>query len=118
MERRRERGVLVDFCPPCRGIWLDGGELEALRTGRVRPAEELSAQEQAETEHEASRAVTVLGLCPRCQRELRVVTVGGVEVDRCQGCGGMYFDQGELQAILRRHSAGRIRKLWTRIAGR
>ncbi len=118
MEERRERGVLLDYCPPCRGIWLDGGELEARRTGRVRPAAELAMQEQAERDRGESRAVTVLGLCPRCQRKLMVVTIGGVEVDQCQGCEGMYFDQGELPSILRRQSAGRFRRLWARIGRR
>jgi Zn-finger nucleic acid-binding protein len=118
MEKRRARGVLLDFCPPCHGIWLDGGELEALRAGRARHSEELAEQEQAENEREESRAVTVLGLCPRCQRELMVMTVGGVEVDRCQGCGGMYFDQGELPAILSTQSAGLFRRLWARSRGR
>lgn len=29
--RRADRsGVEIDFCPRCRGVWLDGGELEKL----------------------------------------------------------------------------------------
>ncbi|MFZ5823653.1 MAG: zf-TFIIB domain-containing protein, partial [Bacillota bacterium] len=24
------RGVRIDVCPECRGVWLDGGELEKL----------------------------------------------------------------------------------------
>ena len=29
--RRTDRsGVEIDFCPRCRGVWLDGGELEKL----------------------------------------------------------------------------------------
>lgn len=27
------RGVVVDFCPNCNGVWLDPGELEHLRKG-------------------------------------------------------------------------------------
>lgn len=29
--RQTERtGVVIDFCPRCRGVWLDGGELEKI----------------------------------------------------------------------------------------
>jgi Zn-finger nucleic acid-binding protein len=35
--------------------------------------------------------------CPACHRELESKTVGGVTVDVCSdGCGGIWFDQGEL----------------------
>ncbi|QGQ99907.1 hypothetical protein EHS13_00765 [Paenibacillus psychroresistens] len=26
-------GVLIDVCPDCKGVWLDRGELDKLRTG-------------------------------------------------------------------------------------
>lgn len=118
MEKRRERGVLLDFCPPCRGIWLDGGELEALRAGRASPARELDAQAEAEDDLEQRRAVTVLGLCPRCQRALETETLGGVEVDRCGRCGGIYFDAGELPVVLRNQRPGLLRRLFARARGR
>lgn len=30
MNEVNRRGVYVDVCPNCRGVWLDGGELEKL----------------------------------------------------------------------------------------
>lgn len=30
MSEVSRRGVYVDVCPRCRGVWLDGGELEKL----------------------------------------------------------------------------------------
>lgn len=38
--------------------------------------------------------------CPRCNEELRTVTVAGVAVDVCDKCEGVWFDQGELQSLL------------------
>ncbi len=36
--------------------------------------------------------------CPACHRTLRTKTVGGVTVDVCNdGCGGIWFDQGEFK---------------------
>ena len=37
--------------------------------------------------------------CPACERPMRKVTLGGVEVDECPFCGGQWFDVGELDAI-------------------
>jgi Zn-finger nucleic acid-binding protein len=31
-----DRGVIIDACPECRGIWLDGGEFEKLFAARGR----------------------------------------------------------------------------------
>lgn len=33
--------------------------------------------------------------CPKCQSPMAAVKVGIVEVDRCTGCGGMWFDSLE-----------------------
>lgn len=36
--------------------------------------------------------------CPACSRDLAEVTAGDVQVDICQGgCGGVWFDEGELE---------------------
>jgi Zn-finger nucleic acid-binding protein len=32
MREVNRRGVLIDVCPECRGVWLDGGELDKLLT--------------------------------------------------------------------------------------
>ena len=117
MQKRTVRGVLVDHCAPCNGIWLDGGELDALETGRRRPPEALSADERLETLEERSRDVAVFGLCPRCQRQLVATALRGVEVDQCSACGGIYFDQGELPAVLRSRT-GPIARLLSRVLRR
>ena len=118
MDKRRARGVLLDYCSSCSAIWLDGGELDALRAGRARSESELAEQEQNETVDEPGRAVTVSSLCPRCQREMSIAFFGDVEVDWCDGCGGLYFEQGELAAVLAAQRMGPLEKLWARIRGR
>jgi len=32
MNEVQRSGVQIDICPKCRGVWLDGGELEKLLT--------------------------------------------------------------------------------------
>ena len=41
-------------------------------------------------------------LCPVCQREMRPARHQGLEVDVCPGCGGSFFDRGELKETLDR----------------
>ena len=33
MREVRRRGVKIDVCPECRGVWLDAGEMEKLLVG-------------------------------------------------------------------------------------
>lgn len=37
--------------------------------------------------------------CPKCRADMEVVEVGGVEVDRCSRCQGLWFDAGEQEAL-------------------
>lgn len=38
--------------------------------------------------------------CVKCDGQLRPVTLGDVEIDRCDKCSGIWFDVGELAKIL------------------
>ena len=102
MEKRSERGVLLDHCRPCGAVWLDGGELESLEMGVARSAPELAVQSEVEAAREAARRVSAIGLCPRCQRALEVRSIHAVEIDQCGNCGGIFFDHRELATILAR----------------
>jgi len=37
--------------------------------------------------------------CPKCGNKMKEVPLGGVLVDQCTSCGGVYFDAGEFQAM-------------------
>lgn len=38
--------------------------------------------------------------CPACQSKLQTFQMGPIELDRCVGCKGTFFDGGELDAVL------------------
>lgn len=38
--------------------------------------------------------------CPGCQSNLQAFHMGPIELDRCPGCRGTFFDGGELEAVL------------------
>ncbi len=40
--------------------------------------------------------------CPQCRSVLQPFWAGDVELDRCGGCGGLWFDWGELERVVGR----------------
>lgn len=71
----------VDACPQCFGVFYDKGEL----------AVALKLESLAES-----------GLgCPRCGRRMQVGQTSGavLVVDQCPGCGGIWFDMGEIPTL-------------------
>jgi PAT family beta-lactamase induction signal transducer AmpG len=37
--------------------------------------------------------------CPKCRSDMETVLIDDIEVDRCEYCHGLWFDDGELQAL-------------------
>jgi hypothetical protein len=42
--------------------------------------------------------------CPKCGMQLEEIPFGGVRIDKCFHCGGLWFDTGELEKILTKES--------------
>lgn len=103
------RGVRIDQCAGCEGIWLDADELKHVL--RSRPGPDLSlglAQEQAWAEAELAgldpaearrlreaQAMT----CPRCGGALEEVPFRHLRADHCPRCRGVWLDPGELEQV-------------------
>jgi Zn-finger nucleic acid-binding protein len=90
-------GVEVDYCANCHGVWLDTGELELItelagsRTGPL----EAALGHLSSARHGRRR-------CPRCRRKMRILPVlpQPIELDACPAGHGLWFDAGELAAIV------------------
>ena len=97
-------GVEVDRCLECSGTWLDTGELELLaELAGVRADNLVEALEQAVTLGKDRRR------CPSCPRRLQLIEVGKnarVELDRCPGGHGLWFDRGEMETLIDSFSDG------------
>ena len=94
--------VEVDFCPACRGVWLDSGELELLgeRAG-VLHEDLLAAVETAPGGTAPSDQKK--RPCPVCRRSMLSVNVGPgplLTLDRCPRQHGLWFDRGELSTVV------------------
>lgn len=100
--------VLVDRCPGCQGIWLDGGELEALKTCLHDVVSR--ADESGEEPVVGRRALTLIAdaelaaerraVCPKCKAGLWYLRRDGNTIEQCSACGGQWLDAGELTAAI------------------
>ena len=44
--------------------------------------------------------------CPKCPGELETYTFQGFALDRCDSCGGIWMDKGELEGVIRKVTRG------------
>ena len=91
-------GVEIDRCVECGGAWLDAGELEIIAeaAGAVRGALFEAMKNTKGRRHGRRR-------CPRCCRKLQLINLGSgkaVEIDRCPGGDGLWFDRGEMETFI------------------
>jgi Zn-dependent protease with chaperone function/Zn-finger nucleic acid-binding protein len=87
------QGVEVDYCPKCKGIWLDKGEI--FYFSRKPRAFEKELRE-AITQGKPSERT-----CPRTGESMEEIALmdGQLRIDYCPTCGGMWFDAGELNKL-------------------
>ena len=84
MEEHPYEGLTLDWCPACRGLYFDAGELSDA-AGVVLP--------EMITLRSSDRR------CAGCGSPFLVARMGTVEIDRCGRCGGCYLDCGELPQL-------------------
>lgn len=52
--------------------------------------------------------------CPKCGGQMKEAAMGSVMVDQCGSCGGVYFDAGEVDALLKAgHASPALEKLFS-----
>ncbi len=91
--------VEIDYCHRCSGVWLDSGELEMVgeRAGALEGRLLEALDSPAAAGRRGKRP------CPVCSRSMHVVSTQGeppIVVDRCPGEHGLWFDRGELGAVV------------------
>jgi uncharacterized protein len=56
--------------------------------------------------------------CPKCGQQMAEEDRAGIKIDRCSGCGGVFFDAGELDLLLKAEGqSGFLSSLRKRISG-
>jgi Zn-finger nucleic acid-binding protein len=107
-------GVTLDVCPRCGGIWFERGEARQLahqppdalwkevtrRDEPIRPpCHGCAAPIDRDVERCPSCGHRNVLHCPRCDLEMERRTHGGLVLDLCRRCEGVWFDHAELSAI-------------------
>ena len=76
--------VELDRCNFCKGLWFDGGELSQVLGKKVTPS--LDAGLTARS-------------CAACKVSMTPAQLGGLRVEVCTRCNGIFLDEGELVAL-------------------
>ncbi len=89
--------VEVDFCLDCGGTWLDSGELGLMLGDDEKARRTLDI---AVTDGAISPGRRKCPICRRPMDEVRFGSKESLRIDRCQEGHGMWFDRGELHAVI------------------
>ena len=91
------RGIEVDYCLQCHGMWFDSGEIDLLAQALSLPRPDIELH-PVQSEEKSRR-------CPRCDTRMDKVHLGEFHaaiIDSCPHGHGFWFDRGELSAIFDR----------------
>lgn len=88
-----EQGVEIDYCPDCKGIWLDKGEIFYFTK---KPADMQKELDEAIKQGKPSERT-----CPRTGENMQEIELlrGNVTLDYSPSSGGIWFDRGELRKL-------------------
>ena len=90
MQLLNVRGIEIDVCAKCMGIWFDPSELDKI-LGMKKSFEEMAYLAQPLGEQIN---------CPNCQDKMNYSTIEGTTIDFCKKCEGVWLDAGELTDLV------------------
>jgi len=88
--------IELDICAFCRGLWFDADELGLLLGALDLHVDEIGRPAPDKAAEEARK-------CPYCRARMAKVLMGpgdGVVIDKCPKGHGLWFDGGELDAVI------------------
>ena len=71
-----------------------------LELEKLREAQKAHAAKQQEAEKQKQKELHWMR-CPKCGCELKEIEYRTIKVDYCGGCGGSFFDSGEITSLLK-----------------
>lgn len=112
--RRSDDDLVLDHCARCGGVWFEAGEVQRLRrcesellwreVVRREAAQAMLCHSCRSPVDRQATSCSVCGWkveldCPTCARPMEVSTRGGMHLDYCRHCRGVWFDHDELTGI-------------------
>jgi len=94
--------IELDYCPACKGVWFDSGELELL----LECAGLENCQSYISDTIDVPEAVTSekKRKCPICRRKMKKIYIDEdkkIMVDICRNGHGIWFDGGEVAQLIK-----------------
>ena len=104
LKKVKTKGVVVDYCMRCKGIWFDSDEF---LTVAKKVSSEMKDVDGARVLFEPIKVTSVkvekdVRLCPRCNSGMKKFNYAydsNVILDRCTSCSGIWADDGEIQKV-------------------
>lgn len=92
-QRMGPKGLLIDVCSQCTGVWLDTGEV-------YHYVKDMAKLQALFTEAYKTPQPSALK-CPRCVAAMAEVKLppSGPMIEACPKCSGNWFDAGEISAL-------------------
>jgi rubrerythrin len=95
--------------------WFRENEQKLIEDIRLKRLERIKKETEREEEARREELKQLHWMsCPKCGHSMATKDIGGIEVDICSLCEGIYFDRGELEQLLMKQShskSGFFRKL-------
>ncbi|NOT07186.1 MAG: zf-TFIIB domain-containing protein [Gemmatimonadales bacterium] len=84
---------------------------------RIRKMREKEAAERVAAERKSHHMK-----CPKCGGSLQTENFQEIQIDRCPDCGGVWFDHGEVEQIMKHEETGTLGRvmgeLWGSLQGK
>ncbi len=100
------KNIELDYCPRCRGVWFDGGELELLL--EISGLENYRSYIESLLNSAEIKTSEKKRKCPTCRRKMKKSYIDEgktIMVDVCTRHHGIWFDKGEVQGLVNKLAA-------------
>ncbi|KAA3620378.1 MAG: hypothetical protein DWQ05_00095 [Calditrichaeota bacterium] len=100
LNKKSIKGIEVDECEKCEGIWCDNDELKQVKD---KTDSDLNWMDFDIWKHpERFKAKSAKNHCPNCKQAMDVLDYDNtkIEIDYCKQCKGTWLDKNELENII------------------
>ena len=94
LDEAKLKGIEIDHCPQCKGLWLDFHELDELEDHAMDDDQSKGMIEYARRESDIS--------CPHCHEVMETFNYRAhdLPIDHCKNRCGYWLDEGEEKKVL------------------